>query len=217
VAEAVQAALPQAVGVVVFKRDSSSRTTEPERVAKVGAAELTYHTRHSSFRVSAGAFFQGNRYLTDELVDMVAQNQSGNVAVDSYAGVGLFSNALSQRFAQVIAVESSPTSYADLLYNSQPNVRAVHATTDQFLKNRDRKLRPDLVVVDPPRSGLGEVVVRSLGVLGARQVTYVSCDPATLSRDLAGLLSAGYHIQQAHVVDLFPQTYHVESVFQLTL
>ena len=216
-AEAVQATLPQAVGVVIFRRDSRSQTAEPERLANVGALELTYHTHHSSLRVSAGAFFQANRYLTSELVDIVVKNQSGNMAFDLYAGVGLFSAALAKSFAQVIAVESSPTSYSDLFYNAQSNVRAVHATTDQFLQNRARKLRPDLVVVDPPRAGLGEVVVRSLGMLGARQVTYVSCDPATLSRDLAGLLSAGYRIRQAHVVDLFPQTYHVESVFQLTL
>jgi 23S rRNA (uracil1939-C5)-methyltransferase len=217
VGESVKAALPQSVGVVGFKRDIRSQTSDPERLGNTGVAQLTYSTRHSSFRVSAGAFFQVNRYLTDELVDIVAQNHSGDMALDLYAGVGLFSNALSESFAQVIAVESSPTSYADLLYNAKSNVRAVHAATDQFFKNRVRKLRPDLVVVDPPRSGLGEVVVRSLGVLGARQVTYVSCDPATLSRDLAGLLSAGYHIRQAHVVDLFPQTYHLESVLQLTL
>ena len=217
VAETTRAALPQTVGVNVFRRDSRSQTGEPERVVNVGATELIYDTRHFAFRVSAGAFFQVNRYLTDELVDIVARNHSGEMALDLYAGVGLFSAALSQSFAQVIAVEASPTSYSDLLYNSKSNVRAVHATTDQFLKNRGRKLRPDLVVVDPPRGGLGGVVVRSLGVLGARQVTYVSCDPATLSRDLAGLLSAGYHIRQAHVVDLFPQTYHVESVFQLGL
>ena len=210
-------ALPQAAGVVAFRRDSRNPTSEPERIMKVGATELAYNTRHRSFRVSAGAFFQVNRCVTDELVDVVTQAQSGDTALDLYAGVGLFSTALSQTFAQVIAVESSPTAYADLVYNSQSNIRAVNATTDTFLKNRDRKLRPDLVVVDPPRGGLGEVVVRSLGVLGARQVTYVSCDPATLSRDLAGLLSAGFHIRQAHVVDLFPQTFHVESVFQLAL
>ena len=214
---ALKTAISQAAGVVIFKRDSRNQTASPEAAAKLGAAEISYRTRHCSFRVSAGAFFQVNRFLNDELVDIVAQHQSGGMALDLYAGVGLFSAALSQTFAQVIAVESSPTSHADLLYNSQSNVRAVHTTTDQFLKNRARKLRPDLVVVDPPRGGLGEVVVRSLGVSGARQVTYVSCDPATLSRDLAGLLSAGYHIRQAHVVDLFPQTYHVESVFQLTL
>jgi 23S rRNA (uracil1939-C5)-methyltransferase len=215
IATTVRSVLTQMAGVVVFQGAVGSQAAEPEPVAKLGAGELTYNTRHHAFRVSAGVFFQVNRHLIDELLSVVTQGHSGDLALDLYAGVGLFSVVLSQRFAQVIAVESSPTSYSDLLYNAKPNVGTVHATTDQFLKNRVRKPRPDLVVVDPPRSGLGEVVVRSLGVLGARQVTYVSCDPATLSRDLAGLLNAGYRIQRAHMVDLFPQTFHVESVFDL--
>jgi 23S rRNA (uracil1939-C5)-methyltransferase len=77
------------------------------------------------------------------------------------------------------------------------------------------KLRPDFVVVDPPRNGLGEKVVRRLAGLGVGRIVYVSCDPATLSRDFVGLLGAGYRIEQAHLVDLFPQTYHLESVFHL--
>jgi 23S rRNA (uracil1939-C5)-methyltransferase len=77
------------------------------------------------------------------------------------------------------------------------------------------KLHPDLVVVDPPRSGLGASVIQSLVMLGAPRMTYVSCDPATLSRDLGGLLKSGYRVEQAHLVDLFPQTYHLESVFHL--
>jgi 23S rRNA (uracil1939-C5)-methyltransferase len=217
IAEAVKSILTQAAGVVVFKHNIRRWATETEQVVSLGAGQLTYNTRGHPFRVSAGAFFQVNRFLIDELVSIVAEGRSGDLAVDLYAGVGLFSAALSRGFAQVIAVESSPTSYADLLYNSPPNVSAVHTATDQFLKKRTRKLRPDLVVVDPPRNGLGEVVVRSLGALGARQITYISCDPATLSRDLAGLLSAGYHIQRAHMVDLFPQTYHVESAFELVM
>ena len=217
IAETMKSVLTQAAGVVVFKHSSGTWAAEPEQIASLGPGQLTYNTRCHSFRVSAGAFFQVNRYLIDELVGVVAEGCSGDLAIDLYAGVGLFSASLSRSFAQVIAVESSPTSYADLLYNSPPNVSAVRAATDQFLTNRTRKLRPDLVVVDPPRHGLGEVVVHSLGALGARQVTYISCDPATLSRDLAGLLKAGYRIQRAHMVDLFPQTYHLESVFELKM
>ena len=115
----------------------------------------------------------------------------------------------------MIAVESSPTSHADLLYNSPANVKAVRATTEQYLENAVGKLRPDLVVVDPPRSGLGEKVVQGLAKLRAPRITYVSCDPATLCRDLAQLLQLGYRVREAHLVDLFPQTYHLESVFHL--
>jgi 23S rRNA (uracil1939-C5)-methyltransferase len=130
--------------------------------------------------------------------------------------VGLFSTILARGFAQVIAVESSQTSHADLVHNSPANVKAVRAPTADFLRSAPGKLQPELVVMDPPRSGLGESVVRSLVGLGAHRMTYISCDPATASRDLAGLLGAGYRIEQVYLVDLFPQTFHVESVFHLT-
>ena len=216
VAEQLQKALPGIVGVTVRGASGRNRaSSEAPTITTRGATELTYHTRYSSYRVSAGAFFQVNRYLIDELIGIVTERRSGDVTLDLYAGVGLFSTVLSRSFAQVIAVESSPTSHADLLYNSPSNVKAVRSTTEQFFKTVAGKLRSDLVVADPPRGGLGEAVVRSLIGLGTGRITYVSCDPATLSRDLVGLLQAGYRIQQAHVVDLFPQTYHLESVFHL--
>jgi 23S rRNA (uracil1939-C5)-methyltransferase len=166
--------------------------------------------------VSAGAFFQVNRHLINELAEVVTAGRSGGTALDLYAGVGFLSTILARRFAQVIAVESSQTSHTDLVHNSPANVKAVRATTADFLRSASGKLRPELVVLDPPRSGLGESVVRSLVGLGAHGMTYISCDPATVSRDLAGLLGAGYRIEQVHLVDLFPQTYHLESVFHLT-
>lgn len=210
-AEQLRSLLAEIAGVVMFRAATSG---EAKATATAGAGHLTYKTGDFSFRVSAGAFFQVNRHLTDELIRVVSDDACGETALDLYAGVGLFSTVLARSFAQVIAVEASPTAHADLLYNSPANVKVVHATTDQFL-GKTRNIRPDLVLVDPPRSGLGEMVVRSLAGLGARRMVYVSCDPATCSRDLAGLLSAGYRIQQAHVVDLFPQTYHLESVFHL--
>lgn len=217
--ETLRQSLPEITGVVAFKTSmpdlSGKRIDEPEEIAAAGARALVYKTKHASYRVSAGAFFQINRHLTDELVSIVTEGQSGKTALDLYAGGGLFSSVLNREFERVIAVESSQTSRADLLYNSPANVKAVRATTAQYLKNVAGKLHPDLVVVDPPRSGLGEDVVRSLASLGAPRVAYVSCDPATLARDLGGLLSAGYHVQQAHLVDLFPQTYHLEGVFHL--
>ena len=75
--------------------------------------------------------------------------------------------------------------------------------------------RPELVVVDPPRAGVGKAVIRSLVALEAQRVRYVSCDPATMARDLAPLLAAGYRIEEAHLFDLFPQTFHIESVMLL--
>jgi len=208
--------LPGVVGATVRIAGRKHRApAEQPAIASAGVTELAYRTRHALYRVSAGAFFQVNRSLIDDLVDVVTEGAAGDVALDLYAGVGLFSTVLARSFAQVVAVESSPTSHGDLIYNSPTNVRAVRSTTEQFLKTAAGKLRPDLVVADPPRGGLGETVVRGLTGLGARRITYVSCDPATLSRDLVGLLQAGYRIQQAHLVDLFPQTFHLESVFHL--
>jgi 23S rRNA (uracil1939-C5)-methyltransferase len=217
-ADAARSALPAITGVVVFKARSfhANGGAEPKQIAQSGVRELIYKIGDASYRVGAGAFFQVNRHLVNDLVKIVTEGYSGATALDLYAGVGLFSTVLSRGFPQVIAVESSQTSHADLLYNSPSNVNAVNATTSDFLRGASGTLRPDLVVVDPPRSGLGESVVRSLAGLGAQRVTYISCDPATVSRDLAGLLGHGYRIGQVYLVDLFPQTYHLESVFQLT-
>jgi 23S rRNA (uracil1939-C5)-methyltransferase len=187
---------------------------DPRKLAAFGKTTVVYGTKLASYRVSAGAFFQANRFLIDELVNAVIGGASGQLALDLYAGVGLFSVPLKQSFAQVIAVEASQTSFADLRQNAGQEVKAARATTAQYL-DQASGIHPDLVVADPPRGGLGEDVVRSLGKLGAPRMTYVSCDPSTLARDLRTLLSLGYRIDGAHLIDLFPQTYHIESVFHL--
>jgi 23S rRNA (uracil1939-C5)-methyltransferase len=224
--------LAEISGVVFFaaRPANAEAQGDPKQLSGHGVGNLIYATKLASYRVSAGAFFQVNRHLTDELVDIVVHGRPGGrdahrtadgdagatgTALDLYAGVGLFSSVLNREFERVIAVESSPTSHADLLYNSPANVKAVRATTEQYLENAAGKLRPGLVVVDPPRSGLGERVIEGLVNLKAPRITYVSCDPATLSRDLARLLQSGYRVEEAHLVDLFPQTYHLESVFHL--
>src|SRR5208283_695683 len=84
-----------------------------------------------------------------------------------------------------------------------------------YLKSPAGRSRPDLVVLDPPRAGIGEAVTNSLLELGAPQVRYVSCDPATLARDIAPFMAAGYRIEEAHLFDLFPETFHIESVLLL--
>jgi 23S rRNA (uracil1939-C5)-methyltransferase len=205
------------VGVVAFKSraSNSSNPAKNEPFISAGNNEIKYETSKGSYRVSAGSFFQVNRHLIGELMNIVTDGRSGETALDLYAGVGLFSSVLNREFQRVIAVESSPTSYSDLLYNSAPNVKAVHATTEQYLKSELGKVRLDLVVVDPPRAGLSETVISSLIALRAPRITYVSCDPATAARDLRGFLNGGYQLQQAHLIDLFPQTFHIESVFDL--
>ncbi len=220
--EELCASMAEVAGVVAF-RERQKGVQQP--LVAVGASELAYKTKTATYRVSAGAFFQTNRFLTDELIDTVTAGCSGDLALDLYAGVGLFSTALAGDIRHIVSVEMSQISSSDLRYNLPVNGKAVQATTEQYLTERKDQGRsakgalptskPDLIVVDPPRSGLGEAVARALATLGAPRVTYVSCDPATLARDLVPLRSAGYRVEQLHLVDLFPQTYHLESVVRL--
>ncbi len=206
---------PAVKGVCVFEQVPANHGGDPVRLAGIGVESITYQTKAHAYQVSAGAFFQGNRFVVDELVGLVTEGASGKTALDLYAGVGLFSAVLARSFAQVIAVEASQTSYADLRHNCGLEVKAVRATTEKYLA-QSAGLHPDLVVADPPRGGLGENVVRHLARLGAPRITYVSCDPSTLARDLRTFVTLGYRIEGAHLIDLFPQTFHIESVFHLT-
>ena len=212
-AEELCATMPEFLGVVAF-REPQKGLREP--LVAVGASELTYQTKTAAHRVSGGAFFQTNRFLVDELVNIVTAGRSGELALDLYAGVGLFSTALACNFRHTVSVESSQTAARDLQYNLPVNGKAVRTATEQYLLIEVARTprKPDLVVVDPPRSGLGDPVTHALASLGA-PLTYVSCDPATLARDLVPLQAAGYRVEQVHMVDLFPQTYHLESVVQL--
>ena len=211
--------LPELTGLVAFAEaprvGREVPVIEPKRIAVIGTPEIIYATSHGSYRVGAGSFFQVNRYLIDELVEIVTRGRSGQAALDLYAGVGLFSTALARNFHHIVAVESSQNSHSDLQYNSPVNVKAVRATVEQYLAKKPDKFRPELVVVDPPRSGLGDKVGAALAKMGSPRVTYVSCDPATLARDLKLFLTAGYRLDEVHLVDLFPQTFHLESVVQL--
>ena len=223
-AEDFRASIAEIVGVVVSREQKGGTS---ERTLTVGTDHLIYQTGRAAYRVSAGSFFQTNRYLTDELVNIVTNGQSGELALDLYAGVGLFSTALCD-IRHIVSVESSQTSTGDLSYNLPSSAEAVRATIEQYLSGSAKTrragkgavfphpaVRPDLAVVDPPRSGLGARVARMLVTLGAPCVVYVSCDPVTLARDLVVLLAGGYRIEQVHLVDLFPQTFHLETVVHL--
>ena len=169
------------------------------------------------FRVSSNSFFQVNRLLLDQLVEAALGDVSGDTAADLYAGVGLLSLPMARRFRAVTAVESGAGAVRDLQFNAErsglSNLRALQQTAEEHLAALTRP--PDLVVVDPPRAGLGKAVVKRLAELKPRQLVIVACDPATLARDLAGLMASGYTIERMSLVDLFPQTYHLETVVGL--
>jgi 23S rRNA (uracil1939-C5)-methyltransferase len=187
----------------------------PRTLAQWGSGAITYPAAGSYFRVDHGAFFQVNRRLIDSFVEAVTVGHSGSLAWDLFAGVGLFARALTPHFHHVIAVESAPASTSALAQNlANTSGSPIAASTLDFLRTNGTE-RPDLIVVDPPRTGLGAEITTLLAQIAAPALTYVSCDPATLARDLRVLLVAGYSIEKIALADLFPQTFHIETIVQL--
>jgi 23S rRNA (uracil1939-C5)-methyltransferase len=167
---------------------------------------------YDGFRVSRNSFFQVNRFLVHRLVDCAIGEAAGMSAVDLYGGVGLFAASLAKRFQKVAAVESSGSAFRDLEHNVH-GVTAENKTAEEYLTALEET--PDLILADPPRAGLGKHAVKELARIHAPRLTIVSCDPATLARDLQALLAAGYQIDKITLVDLFPQTFHIETVVHL--
>ncbi|HME09494.1 MAG TPA: class I SAM-dependent RNA methyltransferase [Bryobacteraceae bacterium] len=166
--------------------------------------------RYGAFRVSRNSFFQVNRFLVDRLASCACGGLSGVTAIDLFAGVGLFARSLAETFQNVIAVESGFSAFQDLLVNTP--AQAVQQPVEEYLPTVTEA--PDLIVADPPRAGLGKHLVAELLRIQAPSVVLVSCDPATLARDLQALL-ASYRIERISLVDLFPQTAHLETVVRL--
>ena len=201
------------------KRESGSHT-EDDSSADVatmhwGEQSLTYRAADHDFRVSIGAFFQGNRFLVDTLVNAALGEEQARTAWDLFSGVGLFARSLAARGSEVTAVEGAPVAAADLGYNL-PGARVVATSTQNFLRT-NLMAAPDCILLDPPRAGLGTETSAALAAVRSPSVTYVSCDPATLARDLAVLVDAGYTITQLDLLDMFPQTFHLETVAKLRL
>jgi 23S rRNA (uracil1939-C5)-methyltransferase len=205
IAAALYERVPQLEGAELA---SGGRPGHPPRtLARWGEPSILYRASGVDYRVDHGAFFQVNRWLIDRMVQHTVGNQSGALAWDLFAGVGLFARQLTKSFEKVAAVESAPTSTQALAANLAGTVgEAIPASTLDFLRHHATGPRPDLIVVDPPRTGLGEEINRLLATIAAPRIAYVSCDPATLARDLRALTAAGYSLENVTMTDLFPQT-----------
>ncbi|MGD0830299.1 MAG: 23S rRNA (uracil(1939)-C(5))-methyltransferase RlmD [Terracidiphilus sp.] len=216
---ALQAEIPELTGAELAIEGSSERqdqSFQPRSLALWGASSLTYRAAGFDYRVDHGAFFQVNRWLVDSLVQRVVGGRRGSLAWDLFAGVGLFARQLATSFARVVAVESAPSATAALAANlSGTSGDAVNAETLAFLRRQNLSVKPELVVVDPPRTGLGAQTCALLAEVAAAEMVYVSCDPATLARDMRALIASGYQIESVTLADLFPQTFHLETVVQL--
>jgi 23S rRNA (uracil1939-C5)-methyltransferase len=176
-------------------------------------SSLDYPTAGGSFRVGHKSFFQVNRFLVDALVEQAIPDARGEWALDLYAGVGLFSRPLLERFSRVTAVEVVRSAAQDFVVNV-PDAEIVQKPTEDFLAGFDG--RPDFVLADPPRAGLGKRTVTELIRIRPRRLTIVSCDPSTLARDLALLAAAGFTLDSLTMADLFPQTFHIETIARLS-
>jgi 23S rRNA (uracil1939-C5)-methyltransferase len=221
-AQAFHARIPALRGVELALEDSAAKHPQPPRtIARWGDSSIFYRAAGFDYRVDHGAFFQVNRWLVDALVEKVTAGQQGLLAWDLFAGVGLFARKLTSHFDHVVAVESAPSAVNALEHNlSGTTGTAVRASTLDFLRRAEKALqenenRPGLIIVDPPRTGLGHEITGCLTSIAAPNLTYVSCDPATLARDLRPLIASGHRIQSITLADLFPQTFHLETIVHL--
>ena len=178
---------------------------------------LEYSAAGYTFRVSPRSFFQVNRFLVDALVSAAIGDVNVSTALDLYAGVGLFSLPLAGRCKHVVAVEGGRSAAADLRANAEragAQIDIHHAAVDDYIASLDST--PGLLLADPPRAGLGKLVTQHIIRLMPPRLHIIACDPTTLARDLTALLSSGYRINRMILVDLFPQTYHLETVVHLS-
>ena len=193
-----------------------------------GPGYLTQQAGGYKFRVGHLSFFQVNRFLIEDLLKTVVAGAKGDLALDLYAGVGFFTLPLAKQFQRIVSVDANFSATRNLRENAEQAGVAVvsrNAHAQEFLEKTSE--RPDFVVLDPPRSGLGQAAAQKLADLGPHEIVYLSCDPATLARDLAIFLQTprrpselpkpahAYEIAAVDFFDLFPQTFHIETLVRL--
>ncbi|MFQ3581765.1 class I SAM-dependent RNA methyltransferase [Chloracidobacterium validum] len=206
---------------IALGEDNALSASAP--VAALPTSPITQRIGDFVYAYDARCFFQVNSNLVAALVREVVPTGPlpGGLALDLYAGVGLFTLPLSRWFAQVLAIEASPNAAAfareNLTRNNITNVQVMTDDCGRWLQRRAAAFtgRVDWLVVDPPRAGLDNTVRKGIVTIRPRRMTYVSCHPATLARDLKFLLAHGYQLTKLVGLDLFPQTAHVEVVVQL--
>jgi 23S rRNA (uracil1939-C5)-methyltransferase len=198
-----------------------------DRFELTGPGYLFHEAGGFRYRVSHLSFFQVNRFLVEDLLQTMVTGAKGETALDLYAGVGFFTLPLTRTFKRVVSVDANLAATRDLHVNAESAGAAVishNEHAEEFLRKTSEK--PDFVSLDPPRSGLGAEAAAKLAALGAAEIAYLSCDPSTLARDLAVLTGSKrnseaegaptrYEITDMHLFDLFPQTYHIETLVRL--
>ena len=179
--------------------------------------ELSLRVGNEVYRYNAESFFQINPALVGKMIEFALRDAGGETALDLYCGVGLFTLPLARRFAKVVGVEANSAAVRFAKRNLQDaelaNARVVNAGVADWIRRGSQAM--DFVLLDPPRAGAESIVIKGILNLHPERISYVSCDPATLARDLKKLIAAGYSIDSIRGFDLFPQTHHVETVVLL--
>jgi 23S rRNA (uracil1939-C5)-methyltransferase len=197
---------------------SITHVFEENTVVIAGNDNLTIRVLDRDFRVSAASFFQVNTAMAAKMVEHVLTHLSvsqTDTVLDVYCGAGLFSAFLAPMCGRLIGIESSPSACEDFAINLDDfeNVELYEGLAQEILPGLAGQISdPTYVLVDPPRAGLEKYVVDAILKLSPRMIAYVSCDPSTLARDAARLINGGYKLKQVTPFDLFPQTFHIESI-----
>jgi 23S rRNA (uracil1939-C5)-methyltransferase len=186
-----------------------------DAVVLAGEDRIMIEVLGRPFQVSGGSFFQVNTALAAKMVEHLLDALRvlpSTTLLDVYCGAGLFSAFFAPKVKRLVGIEISPSACEDFAANLDEfdNVELYEAAAEEILPNLD--LRPEVIIVDPPRAGLDKKVLDALLALEAKTLAYISCDPSTLARDAARLIAGGYRLKQVTPFDLFPQTYHIESI-----
>ena len=181
--------------------------------------EIAFETGNEKYFYNAESFFQGNQFLIEQLIETATGEAKGETALDLFCGVGLFTLPLARKFGKVFGVEGNAKAIEFARRNAEQaqlsNVEFFDKSVSEWLAE-NASINPDFVLLDPPRAGAEKETIESLLQTKAKKISYVSCDPATLARDLRKLTES-YSIEKIVALDLFPQTHHVETVVRLSL
>lgn len=182
--------------------------------------EISFSLGENRYFYDAQSFFQGNLLLIEALVETALQGASGSTALDLYCGVGLFTLPLARAFEKVFGVEASEKAIESARKNVEharlENAQFSAQPVGEWLTEKAEELAGiDFILLDPPRAGTEKETIEQILKLEPKQISYVSCEPSTLARDLRRLCESVYEIESITALDLFPQTHHVETVVRL--
>lgn len=184
-----------------------------------GAQPIAIEVRDQRYALSTASFFQVNRHLLGVLIDEVRKSaercRQRETAFDLYGGVGFFAAPLANLFERVVSVEASPSSHPYAMQNGRKNIDARQEDVERFLERVHE--RPDFTMIDPPRAGAAPGVIEAIARMTRERICYLSCDPVTFARDVARLWRRGWRFESLAVVDLFPNTHHIETLSSFIL